>query len=319
MFLGLKNKRSLDETIVGQLKMNQGRQIQFYNFWPQPLDEMYWNRWFKARPEFFIKKPDLKVGLFSVFGDREMINHTDCDINIFYAAENLKNEAYWNYSDAFLNEPKIDLSIGFEYFEHERYCRFPNWMDVFFLTQADIPAVCQKLRFPDLSQKSRYASLVCSHDGGGLRTSMLEALENYGVVSCPGKFRHNDDSLLRDFGDNKMAYLKQFCFNICPENTNALGYVTEKLFQSISAGCIPIYWGSFNRPELDVLNQDAILFWDRDGDNTSTVKQIEELARSPKLMNEFLAQPRLLSTAEEYISDSMSRIEQRINKLVEFK
>lgn len=314
-----KHKRKNDEGLSRQMTMNQGRQVQFYNFWQQPLDEMYWSRWFKARPELLGNKPNLKVGMFSVFGDRNVINHTDCDVNIFYSAENLKNESYWNYADAFLNEPRIDLSIGFEYFEHERYCRFPNWMDVFFLTQKDISPMCEKLRFPDVSQKQHFAALVCSHDGGGLRTSILNALEGIAEVSCPGKFRHNDDSLLQHFNDDKMAYLKQFCFNICPENTNAMGYVTEKLFQSISAGCIPVYWGSFNRPELDVLNQDAIVFWRRDGDNTSSIKLIEDLVRSPKLMKEFLCQPRLLPSAEEYISDAMLKIEHRIKTIIESK
>lgn len=313
----LKRHKAEDEAgLKCQLQLNQGRQVQFYNFWQQPLDEMYWSRWFKARPELLGNKPNLKVGMFSVFGDRNVINHTDCDVNIFYSAENLKNESYWKYADAFLNEPRIDLSIGFEYFEHERYCRFPNWMDVFFVVQSDIPRVCSQLRYPDISNKTRFAALVSSHDRNGLRTNIMDELEGIGRVSCPGKYRHNDDSLQNQFGDDKMAYLNQFQFNICPENSDAMGYVTEKVFQSIASGCIPIYWGSCNRPELDVLNQDAIIFWNHDGDNTASIKLIEELVRSPKLMKEFLCQPRLLPSAEEYISDAMSKIELRIEKLI---
>ena len=188
---------------------------------------------------------------------------------------------------------------------------------MFFVTQKDIPIVCQQLRFPDVSQKQHFAALVCSHDRNGLRTSIMDAFETIAEVSCPGKYRHNDDSLHQDFNDDKMAYLKQFCFNICPENTNAMGYVTEKLFQAISSGCIPIYWGSYNRPELDVLNQDAIIFWNPNGDNSANMRLIEDLMRSPKMMQEFLSQPRLLPTAEEYISDSMARIELRIKTIIE--
>lgn len=319
MFWGLRNKRFLDEAIVRQLKMNQGRQIQFYNFWQQPLDEMYWSRWFKARPELLCNKPNLKVGMFSVFGNRDVINHTDCDINIFYSAENLKSEPYWRYSDSFLAERKIGLSMGFDYFEHERYCRFPNWMDVFFVVQSDIPRVCNQLRYPDISNKTRFAALVSSHDRNGLRTNIMDMLEGIGRVSCPGKYHHNDDSLQNQFGDDKMAYLNQFHFNICPENSNAMGYVTEKVFQSIASGCVPIYWGSCNRPELEVLNQDAIIFWNPNGDNTASLRLIEDLVRSPMMMQEFLSQPRLLPTAEEYISDAMSRIEHRIKTIIESK
>lgn len=320
MLSRLKFRRKGDDwNIAQQLQLNQGRQVQFYNFWQQPLDEMYWNRWFKARPELLGNKPNLKVGMFSVFGDRNVINHTDCDVNIFYSAENLKCESYWRYSDAFLSEQKIDLSIGFEYFEHERYCRFPNWMDVFFVVQSDIPRVCSQLRYPDISNKTRFATLVSSHDRNGLRTNIMDILEGIGQVSCPGKYRHNDDSLQNQFGDDKMAYLNQFQFNICPENSNAMGYVTEKVFQSIASGCVPIYWGSCNRPELDVLNQDAIIFWNPNGDNSASLRLIEDLVRSPMMMQEFLSQPRLLPTAEEYISDAMSRIEHRIKTIIESK
>ncbi len=316
MFWGLGNKKKKNSAFAEQLQMNQGRKIQFFNFWPQPLDEMYWSRWFKARPELLCNKPNLKVGMFSVFGNRDVINHTDCDINIFYSAENLKSEPYWRYSDSFLAERKIGLSMGFDYFEHERYCRFPNWMDVFFVVQSDIPRVCNQLRYPDISNKTRFAALVSSHDRNGLRTNIMNTLEEIGQVSCPGKYRHNDDSLQNQFGDDKMAYLNQFQFNICPENSNAMGYVTEKVFQSIASGCVPIYWGSYNRPELEVLNQNAIIFWNPNGDNEDSVKLIEDLVRSPKLMQEFFSQPRLVSTAEEYISDSMRQIEMRIETLI---
>ena len=296
--------------------MNKGRQVQFYNFWEQDFDTMYWNRWFAARPVLFSKHPDWTIGMFSVFGRRDIIHHTNCDVNFFYSAENLKTRSWRAYSDAFLSEPKINLSIGFEYFDDERYCRFPNWMDVFFVTQEDIPRVCSRLRFPDLSKKDRFVSLVCSHDRDGLRTEIMDSLGQIDTVSCPGKFRHNDDTLKTVFSDEKTENLKRFYFNICPENSNAFGYVTEKLFQAIFSGCIPVYWGSYNRPELDVLNRDAIIFWNRGGDNSSSLKLIEDLMGSPTLMKEFLSQPRLLSTAEEYISDCMASIERKMEKLM---
>ena len=311
-----KAKQVLFEDVRKQVELNQGRQVQFYNFWPQALNEMYWSRWFEARPYLLQGHPELKVGFFSVFGSRELIHHTNCDINVFYSAENLKVASYRGYVDAFLDEQKIDLSMGFEDFEDERYCRFPNWMDVFFLKQEDVPTVCRQLRFPDISQKTRYAALVSSHDGGGLRTSMLDGMEKYGIISCAGKYRHNDDSLKSEFNDNKMGYLKQFCFNICPENSNAWGYVTEKIFQAINSGCIPVYWGSCNRPEPEVLNKDAIVFWKPGDENRESLRLIEDLTSNPRMMKEFLSQPRLLPTAEEYISSHLSAVERKISSLI---
>ncbi len=41
----------------------------------------------------------------------------------------------------------------------------------------------------------------------------------------------------------KRAVLSRYRFAICFENTVFPGYLTEKLFDCLLAGCIPIYWG----------------------------------------------------------------------------
>lgn len=312
----INKQKESKQNLAVQIERNRGRQIQFYNFWEQPFEEMFWNRFFLARPSLLKNKPDIKIGFFSVFGDRSIINEVECDINIFYAAENVKVSNYLGYADNYLGEQKIDISMGYEYFQHEKYIRFPNWIDVFFLKAEEVKQVCHKLRYPSIERKDRFVSCVASHGGHGLRDSIVDSLNSIDLVSCSGRFRHNDDTLVNDYGNNKLEYLKRFQFNICPENSNAMGYVTEKLFQAISVGCIPIYWGSYNRPELDVLNQDAIIFWKKDGDNSIAIKTIYELKKTPKLMNEFLSQPRLLPTAEEYIMDTIIIIENKIKNMI---
>jgi hypothetical protein len=48
-------------------------------------------------------------------------------------------------------------------------------------------------------------------------------------------------------GIEKRSLLKNYRFSICFENTKGLhGYVTEKIFDSFSAGCVPVYWGACN-------------------------------------------------------------------------
>jgi len=42
----------------------------------------------------------------------------------------------------------------------------------------------------------------------------------------------------------KYQILKNYNFSFCYENATGLpGYITEKIFDSMAAGCIPIYWG----------------------------------------------------------------------------
>jgi hypothetical protein len=44
--------------------------------------------------------------------------------------------------------------------------------------------------------------------------------------------------------DQKIPVLRQYRFNVAYENTGGLpGYLTEKIFDSFAACCVPIYWG----------------------------------------------------------------------------
>ena len=44
--------------------------------------------------------------------------------------------------------------------------------------------------------------------------------------------------------DGKIETLRQYRFNVAYENTGGLpGYLTEKMFDSLAACCVPIYWG----------------------------------------------------------------------------
>ncbi|MCG6202759.1 glycosyltransferase family 10 domain-containing protein [Psychromonas antarctica] len=47
--------------------------------------------------------------------------------------------------------------------------------------------------------------------------------------------------------DNKKGVMERYKFSICYENVkNIPGYITEKIFDSFFAGCVPIYWGANN-------------------------------------------------------------------------
>lgn len=44
--------------------------------------------------------------------------------------------------------------------------------------------------------------------------------------------------------ENKFDVMRKYRFSICYENaTHMPGYITEKIFDSLFAGCIPVYWG----------------------------------------------------------------------------
>lgn len=51
----------------------------------------------------------------------------------------------------------------------------------------------------------------------------------------------------RGSAKNKSELLQGYKFSICYENAEKIpGYITEKIFDSMAAGCVPIYWGAPN-------------------------------------------------------------------------
>ena len=50
--------------------------------------------------------------------------------------------------------------------------------------------------------------------------------------------------------EHKKPVMEQYRFSICYENVrNIPGYITEKIFDSFFAGCVPVYWGANNIKE----------------------------------------------------------------------
>lgn len=74
---------------------------------------------------------------------------------------------------------------------------------------------------------------------GGFGTKVLKKL---------GLLKHLPERRTPCFGgrvDLKLATLSQFDFSICFENAKEIrGYISEKIFDSFFAGCIPVYWGA---------------------------------------------------------------------------
>ncbi len=57
----------------------------------------------------------------------------------------------------------------------------------------------------------------------------------------------SDHPSYRGYADDKTETMKRYKFAIIYENTkNIQGYITEKLFDAFSSGCVPVYWGAEN-------------------------------------------------------------------------
>ncbi len=306
--------------------------ISFHNWWfgtpdlkAQPeLISLLKDDWFSLflSKRLNLSGPEHKFNFVSVFGKRGIVSCLKQDKVplVFYSGENLLPsnlfDYFVEYEDHCLQE--ADLVLDFPYFDYPNYLRFPYWL---FRYPADstIQSVQQKL---DISQQKRlqdkesFCSLVSSHDKNGLRTRLFNLLGQIDHVDAGGKLLRNTDKLQTQFANDKNAFLENYHFNICPENSNADGYTTEKVFDAIYAGTLPIYWGDNNRPEPEVINHDAILLYSESGSDEAFVARVAELYHNKKLYQEFMAQEVFLPTAAEFILDSFNALEVKLKALL---
>lgn len=261
------------------------------------------------------------VNITSVFGP---VSHCRTDrkgLNVFYTGENIHADPFLPYEE-YLSRNHFDLVLGFDLEEAPDYLRFPYWLLHKFDPASDQDAVARRVaeigsamrKNTDSPARPRFCSLVSRHDRGGQRSGIADALSPLGTIDYGGSFRRSTDELVTRFGDDKTAFLRQYLFNICPENTDAPGYVTEKLFDSFEAGCIPVYWGAGGRPEPEIINHDAILFWD--GNAEVLRDRVRELMENRDAYEEFVSRPVFMPGAAEKIWQFFVSLEEAIKSRI---
>ena len=304
------------------------------NDWPVNEKEFEYNGFYHLIKNDYINDLEISynadIEYFGPVGSRYFLENSKAKIKIFYTGEcvsqNAINKTWSQYSDNCIND--VDLSLGFDRIDenkHQNYVRFPIWISYNFngllnnknYTKDDIKKVIDNINNAK-SKKNKFASLVASHDATNIRTQMYDKIIKIDNINCPGKLFHNDDTLKTDFKNDKIEYLKDFKFNICPENTISDGYITEKLFDAFKAGCIPIYNGDENI-ELDLVNKNALLFFKKDEDNTELIKEIEKLHKDDKLFDAFQKQVKIYDSMVDYLWERRTKILNRLEILINEK
>ena len=258
------------------------------------------------------------ISFFSSLGNGEKIKKSKSKLKIFYTGENVNNDPYIKYKGNCIEF--ANLSLGFDFILSDNYLRFPLWLLYYFKpfdTKDDISAVLKRIGCS--RPKTKFCSMVASHDKSGIRTKMYNDVSKVNNVDCPGKLLHNDDSLHNIYNNNKHLYLQKYKFNICPENSISPGYVTEKLFHSLSAGCIPIYNGWSKNPEPDIVNPGVILWYDALDvvNNERTIARIQSLNSNDNEYNTFIKQPFFCDTAVDKIHQILQQYLAKLQSVVD--
>jgi hypothetical protein len=267
----------------------------------------------------FIKfyKPD--VLFFSVFGNKNKMINSKIKYKIFWGHENTEtNPLYHDYYGNCVDF--VALSIGYNFLSSEtpdNYIRFPDWPLYYFSVTDTKDDINRKLSDFSLKYaKTKFCTLITRHDPAGIRKSIYDLVCTIAPIDCPGKFMHNDNSLYKHFNNEKFAYLRQYKFNICPENTISPGYVSEKIFHAFYAGSIPIYISPNKNPEPGIINPNAVLFFEPDSDNTELLKEIKRLHEDENYYTAFMAQPVFADSAVDKIFDALQAFNARFMEII---
>jgi glycosyltransferase involved in cell wall biosynthesis len=195
----------------------------------------------------------------------------------------------------------VSLSFGHDYIEADNYLRFPLWLLHYFSPDNSKDEIRKILNdFKKHYKKVNFCSLISNNDQSGIKIKIYNEISKIKAVDCPGSFLHNDDSLHKQYSNEKDVYLQQYKFNICPEDIIIQGYVTEKIFQSLYSGCIPIYSGWSKNPEPDIINPNIILWYD-ENEVTLLTDEVKKLYLNDNLYRSFMEQPFFCDTAVDKI------------------
>ena len=325
-----------------QWKTSTHDKITYCNWWEynSPDDE-----WFTQFIRLnFPKYEKYNISFCSVFGKK-------CNMEklkgkkIFYTGETLSN--YVNYDELNINEHGsvynlhnswvenygadrqdiCDLSLGFSDFASDDYIRFPIWIWRCFVPVIDFNLIKSKIDEINTNFRrhvpQRECVLVAGHDDFGTREHIYNGLKDIVHITSVGKWHHNSDELwlkypTRDkLGKDKIKYMQDFKFNICPENMDVPNYVTEKIFDAFQSGTIPIYHGALNNPEPEIINKNAVIFWDFTYDNKNAINLIQDLNSNDKYLDEFLHIRRLNENAADIVYDKLMNLKKHIERLLE--
>ena len=281
--------------------------------------------WFTRYLKHKFSDVDFKLNFFGPFGEHNTLTSPMQGKKIFFSFEDINLR-----SDELLDEMRkkydvyaldyVDFSMGYDFVDNPKYLRFPYWFISIFrpdITEEDIERLIDKwnsLNYP----KTDDVVNVSSHDVWKVRTYVANDVEKFTDIVYGGRWRNNTSELWDKYNNNKQVFISKFKFNLCAENLLDDAYVTEKIFNSISANCVPLYAGGGNYLEPEVLNPKFILRWsdDMSDDNSDVIELFKNLLTDEKSYLEFKDQNPILDTSKKYIINKFKELEKHFERLI---
>lgn len=141
-----------------------------------------------------------------------------------------------------------------------------------------------------LASKRKFCSILL---GKRCRTSPREAflrrfLQRHPVDSA-GRYLNNVGAPVPGGTEGKIAFLRDYKFNLAFENQALPGWTTEKIVEPMAARCVPVYWGN---PDIaQEFNPRSFLNYADFPSEDALIDRLLELDRDDARYLEYLRQP----------------------------
>ena len=228
-------------------------------------------------------------------------------VSIFHTSESIRHDAI-----------PADFSLSFDLAVcDEKHFRFPYWMEMVDWSAEGItcnqnPRFGQLFNIQRLMQplgrefltKPQKAAIFTSHLREP-RATLFRVLQQY--IEVDGFGPHFDHKIKNHHLSNfsKLDILKEYAFNLCPENGLSPGYYTEKIPEAFLAGSLPITWTDTN-VQVDFNPHAFINLLPLTAEN---FEPLQELLHSQVLLNQYAEQALLLKAPSiEPLREFLSRV-----------
>ncbi len=301
--------------------------LQFINWWSNGKDDFFKKfieNYMNIETVVVDHEPDILF--FSVFHKisphQYVKNNPSVKLKIFFTGEDTtsgysrgcgSDHYYLNFAD---------ISLGFKNLDHPNYIRFPLWLTYINIEKYNMGKPClpfQKIANFKPNNQGKFCCIISNHDSNNTRTNIVKSLSNYEIISVAGNIKNNFKNIakIHNISAGKNEYNKQLClngfkFNICSESSISPGYISEKLFECIIGGCIPIYYCNHDVDiESEIINNNFIIKYNNNNVETVT-KKILEINNNKKLYDEFVNQNILNNNAYDNIISYYDKLKIKI-------
>ncbi len=274
----------------------------------------------------FTSKNNYFLNLLENYYDIEISNDPDILFYSNFGYEHLKYQCKKIFYSGENNAPNYffcDYAFSFHDTDEKNFF-LPHFVEFeyFFNFKNDVKN--EEIEIYKNTKKEKFCNFMASNYKAKERINFVKALMKRKKVDCLGPVLYNmeiSDNVGKldhtgeyiDWRKEKFETIKEYKFTMAFENEQAYNYVTEKIYQPLVVGSIPIYWGA---PNVDtIFNPKCFVNVNNFNSYEEAIDEIIKIDEDKAYYETFFEEPAILIHSK-LIDLSEKQIIERINTVI---